>query len=69
MSYLTDSYIGFTLEMEPVYKNAIFGLKMMVKSDVKPKAIIAGPPKTQHTKNFIFIFSLIILISISFCII
>ena len=31
MSYLTDSYIGFTLEMESVSKNTIFGLKMMVK--------------------------------------
>ena len=28
---------------------------------LKPKAIIAGPPKTQQSKNFIFIFSLIIL--------
>ena len=31
-SYLTDSYIGFTLKMESVNKNTIFGLKMMVKS-------------------------------------
>ena len=30
--YLTDSYIGFTLKMESVSKNTIFGLKMMVKS-------------------------------------
>ena len=30
MSYLTDSYIGFTLKMESVSKNTIFGLKMMV---------------------------------------
>ena len=30
-SYLTDSYIGFTLKMESVTKNTIFGLKMMVK--------------------------------------
>ena len=29
-SYLTDSYIGFTLKMESVTKNTIFGLKMMV---------------------------------------
>ena len=28
---------------------------------LKPKAIIAGPPKTQQPKNVIFIFSLIIL--------
>ena len=32
MSYLTDSYIGFTLKMESVSKNTIFGLKMIVKS-------------------------------------
>ena len=32
MSYLTDSYIVFTLKMESVSKNTIFGLKMMVKS-------------------------------------
>ena len=31
-SYLTDSYIGFTLKMESVSKNTIFGLKMMVKN-------------------------------------
>ena len=31
-SYLTDSYIVFTLKMESVPKIKIFGLKMMVKS-------------------------------------
>ena len=31
-SYLTDSYIVFTLKMESVSKNTIFGLKRMVKS-------------------------------------
>ena len=31
MSYMTDSYVGFTLKMESVTKNTIFGLKMMVK--------------------------------------
>ena len=31
-SYLIDSYIVFTLEIESVYKITIFGLKMMVKS-------------------------------------
>ena len=31
-SYLTDSYIGFTLKMGSVTKNTIFCLKMMVKS-------------------------------------
>ena len=32
MSYLTDSYIGFTLKMESVTENTIFGLKMMLKN-------------------------------------
>ena len=31
-SYLTDSYIIFTVKIESVSKNTIFGLKMMVKS-------------------------------------
>ena len=35
MSYLTDSYIGFTLKMESVSKNTIFDLKMMVKSGLE----------------------------------
>ena len=34
-SYLTDSYIIFTLKMESVSKNTIFGLKMMVKSGLE----------------------------------
>ena len=34
-SYLTDSYIGFTLKIESVSKNTIFGLKMMVKSGLE----------------------------------
>ena len=34
-SYLTDSYIIFTLKMESVSKNAIFGLKLMVKSGLE----------------------------------
>ena len=34
-SYLTDSYIAFTLKMESVSKNTIFGLKMMVKSGLE----------------------------------
>ena len=34
-SYLTDSYIVFTLKMEFVSKNTIFGLKMMVKSGLE----------------------------------
>ena len=34
-SYLPDSYIVFTLKMESVSKNTIFGLKMMVKSGLE----------------------------------
>ena len=34
-SYLTDSDIIFTLKMESVSKNTIFGLKMMVKSGLE----------------------------------
>ena len=34
-SYLTESYIVFTLKMESVSKNTIFGLKMMVKSGLE----------------------------------
>ena len=34
-SYLTDSYIVFTLKMESEFKNTIFGLKMMVKSGLE----------------------------------
>ena len=43
--YLTDSYIGFTLKMESVSKNTIFGLKMMVKSGLEKfilKSLHAG---------------------------
>ena len=31
----SDSYIRFTLKMESVTKNTIFGLKMMVKSSLE----------------------------------
>ena len=34
-SYLTESYIVFTLKMESVSKITIFGLKMMVKSGLE----------------------------------
>ena len=34
-SYLTESYIVFTLKMESVSKNTTFGLKMMVKSGLE----------------------------------
>ena len=33
--YLTVSYIAFTLKMESVSRNTIFGLKMMVKSGLE----------------------------------
>ena len=39
-SYLTDSYIGFTLKVEFVTKNTIFGLKMMVKNSLPCGKII-----------------------------
>ena len=44
-SYLTDSFIVFTLKMESVLKNTIFGLKMMVKSGLEKiilKSLHAG---------------------------
>ena len=34
-SYLTDSYIVFTLQMESVSQNTTFGLKIMVKSGLE----------------------------------
>ena len=34
-SYLADSYIVFTLKMESVSKNTIFGIKMMMKSGLE----------------------------------
>ena len=34
-SYFTDSYIIFTLKMESVFKNTIFGIKMTVKSGLE----------------------------------
>ena len=34
-SYLNDSYIIFTLKIESVSKNTIFGIKMMVKSGLE----------------------------------
>ena len=35
MSYLTDSYIVFTLKMKSASKITIFGLKVMVKSGLQ----------------------------------
>ena len=34
-SYLTDSYIVFTLKMESVSNNTIFGITIMVKTNLK----------------------------------
>ena len=48
-SYLTDSYIAFTLKMESVSRNTIFGLKMMVKSGLE-KIIL----KFLHAQNYFF---------------
>ena len=50
-SYLTDSYIGFTLKMESVSKNAIFGLKMMVKSGLEKLFL-----KFLHAEAIFFFF-------------
>ena len=44
-SYLTNSYIVFTLKMESLSKNTIFGLKMIVKSGLEKfilKSLHAG---------------------------
>ena len=43
-SYLTESYIAFTLKMESVTKNTIFGQKMMVKSGLEKIVHIEIPP-------------------------
>ena len=52
-------------QSSPWVKIQIIGGKVCLslkgKTLLKPKAIIAGPPKTQQPKNFIFNFSLIIL--------
>ena len=51
-SYLTDSYIVFTLKMESVSKITIFGLKMMVKSGLEKiflKFLHAGNYFPLHT--------------------
>ena len=49
-SYLIDSYIVFTLKMESVSINTIFGLKMMVKS-VLEKFIL----KSLHAERWLFV--------------
>ena len=43
-SYLTDAYIDFTLKMESVSKNTIFGLKMMVTEKWSRKIYFEIPP-------------------------
>ena len=54
-SYLTDSYIGFTLKMESVSKNTIFGLKMMVKSGLE-KFILKSLHAQNRAKTAFFVF-------------
>ena len=60
MSYLTESYIVFTLKMESVSKNTIFALKMMVKSGPEKiflKFLHVGvyfPLLDQSAQNHIF---------------
>ena len=49
-SYLTDSYIVFTLKMESVSKNTIFGLKMVVKSGLEKFVL-----KSLHTGRWLFL--------------
>ena len=49
-SYLTDSYIIFTLKMESVSKNTIFGLKMMVKSGLENFVL-----KSLHAERWLFL--------------
>ena len=49
-SYLTESYIVFTLKMESVSKSTIFGLKMMVKSGLE-KFIL----KSLHAGRWLFL--------------
>ena len=49
-SYLTDSCIVFTLKMESVHKNIIFGLEMMVKSGLE-KIIL----KSLHVGRWLFL--------------
>ena len=48
-SYLTDSYIVFTLKMESVSKNTIFGLKMIVESGLEK---IFWNPSMQEDSYF-----------------
>ena len=50
-SYLIDSYIGFTLKMESVSKNIIFGLKMMVKKSGLKKFIL----ESLHAERWLFL--------------
>ena len=54
MSYLTDSYIIFTLKMESVSKIKFFGLKMMVKSGLEKIFL-----KFLHAEAIFFYFILL----------
>ena len=53
-SFLTDSYTVFTLKMESVSKNTIFGLKMMVKSGLE-KNLFEIPASMRKTTFSYFI--------------
>ena len=49
-SYLTDSYIVFTIKMESIPKDTIFGLKMIVKSGLE-KIVL----KCLHAGRWLFL--------------
>ena len=55
-SYLTESYIVFTLKMESVSKNTIFGLKMMVKSGLEKIFLKFQVPKITNSVIKVTIF-------------
>ena len=52
-SYLTDSYISFTLNMESVIKNTILCLKMMVKSYNRTGFVFLGRWYGELHKYFV----------------
>ena len=55
-SQLTDSYILFTLKMESVSKNTIFGLKMMAKSGLEKNIL-----KSLHAGRWLYLLLTVIL--------
>ena len=54
-SYLTDSYIVYTLKIESVPEIAIFGLKMMVKSGLEKIFWNSSMRKPFSSNSFCFI--------------